>query len=219
LFAVNPAIYDIFVSEGHNDIFGALFVLAAASAYRRSPIAALILAVAAGAVKLPFILIGALAFTMEGRIARRIALGITSIFSACVVSILAGGPWYVWALHRVSILAAQPTSLTEKILHAIAASFAFGFLLLAMTRKQFFLGAAWSIPTLSLGILSQYLAWSFPYALLAEESNLTFFTTLPIAAYLLNTQYEVTPFFILLRAAVVIIPTIGIVRILRLRAG
>jgi len=213
VFAINPAIYDIFVSEGHNDIFGTLFVLAATTAYRRSPAVAVALAATAGTFKLPFILIGALAFTIERNIARRINFGAISACLACAISLLAGGPWYLWALHRVTILAEHPTLLLERLLHVACEALAIGFLLLAITRKRFFPGAVWSIPSLSLGVLSQYLAWSIPYALLAEEANCTFFAMLPIAAYLLNTQYEVTPFFIFLRTAIVAVPTIGIIHL------
>jgi hypothetical protein len=216
IFAVNPMIYDTFVSEGHNDIWGANLVLTAALICRYSPFLAVLPAAAAGLIKLPFILIGTLAFTIQRDTTRRVVLALATIALSLSVSTIAGGPWYWHALRHVAEASPLPASLSESIAHITLVLLALGFLLYAVLRRRFILGAAWSIAALSIGMLSQYLSWAFPYALLAEEVDGTFLAALPTAYYLLNTQYEITPFFIILRAMLIAVPTIGVVqRLLR----
>ena len=78
LFAVNPAIYDLFVTEAHNDLTAVAFVLAAAVARRRSRLAAVVLCAAAGAIKFPFILIAMLVFASEAMLVARLGFGLLS---------------------------------------------------------------------------------------------------------------------------------------------
>jgi len=215
LLAVNPAVYDLYISEGHNDLTGVALVLAAALARRTSPILAIGLVCAAGAIKLPFILIGALAFTAEQTPVRRIVFWLTSAGTAVTVCFLAGGPWYAWALKRAYAIYAQvykqqPLPI-DIILHAVLASIAVGTLVLALAQQRFISGAAWSMPALAPYIPASYIAWSFPYALLAQEANLPFFILLPTTVYILNTDYTITPYFILLRAVLIAGLTVGIV--------
>jgi hypothetical protein len=208
LLAVNPAVYDIFVNEGHNDITAVAFLLAAMLAREKSSIAAILLTAAAGAIKLTFIPIGMLVFIAEPTIRRRIGLWLTSAIAAVGVSLMSAGPWYGWSLHRAYAIytTVSPQPPDEALLHAILAVIALCALFLALTGKRFFNGAAWSMLALGPYIPPQYLAWSFAYAWAPEESNIPFFASLPIAVYLLNTDYAITPFFIGLRIVLIIVP-------------
>lgn len=216
-FIMNPMIYDTYVSEGHNDLFGASLVLAAAALYRRLPYLAILPAAAAGAVKLPYILIGMLAFSAEQSTIRRVYLGLSSAILACSVSILVGGLWYWQALRYIADLSMHPASSFEILLHITSALCAVALVGVAVNKRRFVTSAIWLIPSLGSGMLPQYLAWSFPYALLGEEPNFIFLTTLPITLHLLNTIFDITPIFISLRAILIALPTITIIRALLLR--
>jgi hypothetical protein len=204
----------MFISEGHNDLLGVAFVLAAAFARRSCLPLAVLLVCAAGMIKLPFILIGALAFAAEASPVRRFAFWLASAILTVIASILAGGPWYPWALHRAYAIYAQinpeHTNPLETALHAALASIAVYALVFVVARSRLTSGLAWSMPALAPYIPASYLAWSFPYALLAQEADLSFLILLPTAAYLLNTDYAVTPYFILLRAVLIAGLTAGI---------
>jgi hypothetical protein len=215
LTAVNPAMYDSFVSEGHNDLLGIVFILTAALARRKSLPLAMLCVIAAGLIKAPLILIGALVFAAESRAEKRILLGLSSICLGALASVLFGGPWYLHALHRVNEiyinLYGQFTQPIDIVLHAALTFISVAAIGLAIMYRRSIPGAAWSMPALAPSfIAANYLGWSLPYALLTEEPNLLFLASWPTAAYLLNTDYAMTPFFILLRAVLIAVPTVGI---------
>ena len=54
LFALNPALIQQYVADGHNDVFALALALGAFAVVRRSAIAACVLVAAAGAAKLSF---------------------------------------------------------------------------------------------------------------------------------------------------------------------
>jgi len=73
IFAVNPMLYEQYVASAHNDALAVAFVLLASLASRRWLPAAVVLVVAAAAIKLPLAAIGVLAFTTQPSLRRRAA--------------------------------------------------------------------------------------------------------------------------------------------------
>jgi hypothetical protein len=217
VIAVNPAVYQLFVAEGHNDILGVAFILGAVLLRKRFPRLAVVLAACAGMVKLPYILVAPLVFVAEPTLRRRITLGCASAAVTLAVSIIAGGPWYAWALHRVYQLYPQRISPLETLLHLAVAALAVAALVAAVVFRRFIAGLSWSNLALGQFALPQYLAWCFPYALLADEPNLAFFASLPIALFLLNIDYMISPLYNAARAFLIIWAAFWLVRTILLR--
>jgi hypothetical protein len=206
LIAINPAVYDLFVAEGHNDIMGVAFLLGAMLARRRSRLLAVALATAAGLIKLPFALLAMLVFVPEATVLRRLLFGVAPAVVTVVLSALFGGGAYARALHRVYEAYASSSSPLDSFMQVILVLLAIGCVLLAVTRRKFIAGAVWTFPALGHFPLAQYLAWSFPYALADSEPPLVFFAALPAAAYLLNTDFAMTPLFIAVRVVLLAAP-------------
>ncbi|HEY0798577.1 MAG TPA: hypothetical protein VGD50_05475 [Candidatus Baltobacteraceae bacterium] len=204
LFALNPAVYDLFVTEGHNDMLGVTLILAAMWARKRSLILAVALATAAGLIKLPLAFIAMTVFVAEPTLLRRLVLGFAPALLATLVSFLAGGSAFLWALHRVYAVYATASTPFDSSLHVALAGLAILALLVALTTGRFIRGAVYAMPALGHFPLAQYLAWSFPFALREHEPDTLFLAALPVAVYLLNTDYAMNPFFIVVRSLLVI---------------
>jgi hypothetical protein len=214
LFAVNPAVYDLFVSEGHNDMVAVAFTFAAASALRASPALAVVLVAAAGMIKLPFLLIGLVAFAPEPLLRMRLFFAASScVIALCVSTAAAGGGWYLHSMRQASAIytGLYGASMIEIFLHSALALIALSAIILVVVQRRSVPGFAWSMPAFAPYLPAQYSAWCFPYALLAKKPDLSILIFFPIAAYLLNTDYVLTPLFIFLRATLITIPTLGIV--------
>jgi hypothetical protein len=199
LIAINPAVYDLFVAEGHNDIVGVALLLGAMLTRPRSRLLAVALAAAAGLIKLPFALLAMLVFVPESPLLRRLLLGIAPAVVTVVLSALFGGALYLRALHRVYQAFTSSTSPLDSVLQFTLVLLALSSLALAVTRRKFIAGAVWTFPALGHFPLAQYLAWSFPYAVADSEPALVFFAALPVAVFLLNTDFAITPLFMAVR--------------------
>jgi hypothetical protein len=192
LFALNPAVYELFVVEAHNDLTGVVLILAAAVVRPRSRIAALALCAAAGAIKLPFILIGMLVFASETTLAKRVSYALLSAVLSVVISFSWAGPWYPWALKRVQELGGNMGPPLEFVVHVAIAAFVVGAIFVAVTRRRFVIGAPWAMPALGPIPLPHYLAWSLPAVFLDPKPKWAFLATMPLMAFLLDTSYQPT---------------------------
>jgi hypothetical protein len=216
LIAINPAVYDLFVAEGHNDIVGVALLLGAMLARPRSRFLAIALAAAAGLIKLPFAFLAMLVFVPESPVLRRLLLGVAPAVVTVAVSAVFGGAAYARALHRVYQAYSTSWSPLDSFFQGTLVVLALASVLLAVTRRKFIAGAVWTFPALGHFALPQYLAWSFPYAVAGSEPPLVFFAALPAAVYLLNTDFAMTPLFLTVRVVLcVTLVAAGIVHWLR----
>jgi len=219
LFAVNPAVYELFVAQAHNDLIGVAFILAAALARPRSRVAALILCAAAGAIKFPFILIAALVFASESTAAKRVRLALLSVTVSLSVSLAWGGVPYVWALRRLFELGGGAGSPFQLALHAALGLLVVGAIFAAVLSRYFSPALPWLMPALGRTPLPHYLAWSLPAVFLDPKPNWTFLATMPIVAFQLDSAYPVTPLTICILVAVIFAAVGYTVVLARRRAG
>jgi hypothetical protein len=192
LFALNPALLEQYVADGHNDIFCLALTLAAFLAVRSGAVAAaIVLVAAAGTAKLPFALVGALAFASLARPSRRIgsaalaiglALGATDLFS--------GGRYAAAATHVMRTYAfSDPSSAVARL---VVAAVALGALLMAVALRRFNCGASWSFLAFGTELFPWYVAWGVPYALLEGSWLTAYLLSLPLVAFNLTTVYAPT---------------------------
>ncbi len=183
LVALNPALVFEFVANVHNDLFAVLLLLAARYATGRgSTRAAILFAVAAGLVKLPFLLFAALAFAPLASPVRRIrAFGISLILGLSASWLIGGRPYYL-ALYRhtndSTFGHALSALLGAPLLLIVIALLALG---LALARGIFIEGFAWALPALSALLHPWYLCWTLPYAVASKEALRNVAIALPVA--------------------------------------
>jgi hypothetical protein len=196
LFALNPAVVEQFIASGHNDLVPLAFCLAALLAVRRTRVvAAVFLAAAAGATKLPFVLIAALAFTPIAGLRRRLIASATAGALAVAVTLAASRGHYFSALGLVAGKSfSHPFDLPTEASYVAAAAAAVAALAIAFFRLRFNPLASWSLVALSLNLYPWYLAWCLPYALLEGSFFPQFLIALPAAAFFLTDVYSHVPF-------------------------
>jgi len=202
IVVLNPALYELYIVDGHNDLTALAFVLAAA-VFRTRLWAAIPLAAAAGLVKLPFALVAMLAFCGNRRFSERIIPALASAGICALASIVIVGPDYLAAMRVLYVVYAKPVPGFTNIFHvllALACVSAVGF---ALAKRRFFSGGAWSFLALGPYFLPWYLAWGVPYATLAETPAISFFVTMPLANVLLATYLPDSPITAPLRWGVV----------------
>ncbi|HMD03077.1 MAG TPA: hypothetical protein VKG44_08970 [Candidatus Baltobacteraceae bacterium] len=213
IVVLNPAMYDLYVVDGHNDLTGVAFVLAAAATRDRYWLS-VPLAAAAGLIKLPFILIATLAFS-GSRHKFLPALGAALL--ALVASAAIVGPDYLWALRHVYLTYGGGTPSLITMAHVLVAVVAVAAIVFALAKNAFFPGGAWSFVAFGQHPSPWYLAWGIPYAVLSGPSGVAFFLTLPLASALLATFLPITPIVAALRLVLVAAIVTTVVLFLRYR--
>lgn len=186
LVALNPALIFEFIANVHNDLFGVLLLLLARYAMSRdAPRLAIACAVGAGLIKLPFLLIAALAFTSIPSRPRRLAMFAISLALGVSVSWIVGGRHYVAALHRAADEGTAGHALSTVLGASVALKLvAAGSLGLALWSGIFVEGCAWMMPALSALLHPWYLCWTLPYAVTSEGTLRNAAVALPIAMLL-----------------------------------
>jgi hypothetical protein len=188
LVALNPALIFEFVANVHNDLFAVLLLLLACYATRRGAVlGGIVLAAAAGLVKLPFLLFAALAFVPLSSPLRRLrAYGITLALGLSI-SWLAGGRAYLAALHRAADEGTGGHALTALLgASTIVKAVAVGAVALAL-GGGFVEGCAWTLPALSALVHPWYLCWALPYAVASERALRNVALALPLAMLVTDT--------------------------------
>ncbi len=199
---LNPALHELYVVDGHNDLTAVAFVLAAAVLQSRLWIA-IPLAAAAGLVKLPFALVAMLAFSKGEQLARRLIPALVAAGIAAIASVALVGPDYFAAMRQLYVAYERPGELLTNAAHVLLALLCFASVALVIARRTFLTGAPWTFLTLGQHAFPWYLAWGMPYAALADAPAVTFFFTLPVANVLLATDFPLSPVVVLLRWALV----------------
>jgi hypothetical protein len=216
LFAVNPVLIAQYVADGHNDALPLVLSLCAVAIARRSPLIALFCAVAAGAMKLPFALASALAFSQLDNRNRRLTFALATLLLSAVITVFLSHGAYLSAL-RYPLTYQDLPAFRDRFAHALAIAGALIATVLAIVSRRFVVTGAW--PFLSLGavVLPWYVAWGLPYAILEETFLPVYLFTLPVLAFDLSTTFGITPTARLLFVIVICTPLMLLISRLRTR--
>jgi hypothetical protein len=217
LVLLNPVMYLQFVTNGHNDILPVLLTVAAFAVARRMPYAAVPIAIAAGAMKVPFVAIGALAFVRSGSLARRLGLTAGCVIAGAIISLAFGGGAYSSALGTE--VASRHTEGGLWLLripgHAIAAAIALTAVCVALFGRRPLWSAALTFPALSGGRFAWYGLWGLPLALQDDLLMTRFLLALPAVGFCLERAVDVTSYEIGALAAIVLLASPGVVQKVR----
>jgi hypothetical protein len=192
LFALNPALWQLYVVEAHNDIVGVALILIA-FACRRNAVLSLGFVALAGMVKLPFLLMGVLVFASETSVRKRLALATSGVLAGTGLSLLFGGRAYVGAMRDIAMRSAHSISPYLYTFHLALALLALLAVISAIVKRRFFWGASFSFVALGQYPAAQYLGWAIPYALNDETQGALYLISLPLAAYMGSFVFPATP--------------------------
>ena len=197
LFALNPAVVEQFVANGHNDLVPVALTLGALLAARNGRVAlAVLLAGAAGATKLPFAAFAALAFTDLGDVRRRVLAAVAAACLALAATVLGShGAYFTDAALIARATFRHPHDFITKASYFAGVATTLIAIAFALLRKRFNPLASWAFATVSHGVLYPwYVAWCVPYALLEASFLPQFLIALPVAAFFLTDMYSHVPF-------------------------
>ncbi len=193
LVLLNPFLYLQFVSNGHNDLWPVLLTLAAFAVAKRRAYGALPFAIAAGAMKLPFAAIGALAFAGTGSAARRISLAALAAIGGVAISLAFAGHGFV---NGLSFQAASGDltsgfALLQSPEHAVAAALALAAICAALLGRRAPRSAVLTLPALAVKLFPWYAVWCLPFALDDEPLMTRLLVALPVLGFLLESIVDV----------------------------
>jgi hypothetical protein len=190
LFALNPAFYQFFVQDAHNDITAAALALTSMALARRSTVAAVIAGASAGAIKLTLLSVGAIAFARTPGRTRRVALWVATIVFGVGLCLSVGPMVYLGALHLTSVLYQDILDdPVENVLHASLALAAIGAMLGVSIWKRATPTAAFAFMALSEAFFGWYAIWGLPYAVLERRGLHLFLIAMPILSFLDSTTF------------------------------
>ena len=189
LLAVNPGIFWLYVVDGHNDLLASAVLVAAVLARRFAPVRIALVA-AAGLVKLPLVVVGAVAFCDERRVVRRFAYAAIAVIACLVFSRLFGGAAY---LPHLLSLSGRGTTGNERPFHIAAVVLACAVLASAIALRRFNVGATWIWASIASFPAAWYGLWGTPYAVVAG-ALVPFLLLEPLVTYLFSWNYAETPF-------------------------
>jgi hypothetical protein len=198
---LNPMLWLQFVANAHNDVLAVTLIVAALVLLaQRRPAWAMALVGAAGLVKLPFLVVGAVAFGRLGT--RRAFLYAAGACALCLaLSALFGGRPYFDALLAT---ARGRGAFMDPVMQAAKAALALaalGSTLFVLLRGRYPSFAGWLYPALAPVLFPWYLIWAVPYALAAEAGALTTLLVLPVLGTLCDTIYGLDAFALALPVA------------------
>ena len=187
--ALNPMLWFQFVTNAHNDALAIVLVVGALVAVERRVLwLAVLLIAAAGAVKVPFLVLGIVVFGRHRDRRTGIVAAAASVALAVGVSATYGGHAYLDALlatGRGRVVWGPEVAVAK----AAIALLALGATVVALVFQRFVGFAAWLYPGLAPLIFPWYLAWTIPYVCAAGSGLLETLLALPIAATLADTIY------------------------------
>ena len=200
-FALNPAIFEQFVIDGHNDLIATAFLLGAVAL--RTPYLRVILIALAICVKLPFVLIGAFVFGDEENVWRRIFFTAAAILLGVGTTAVLAGPSFLGALE--SAMAHGPT-LVKSVVFAHLANViaAIAVIFGALVLRRYSPGGAFPFAGLGVSPFPWYTIWGVPYAMRAGFL-VPLLVALPMLTGAISSTFEPTPF----RKVFVIIALLG----------
>jgi hypothetical protein len=187
LAMLNPVLWAQYVEDAHNDVIGVTLILAAAFAARKVPAVALFLCAAAGLIKLPFALIGSLAFlALPGR-SRLGWAAATPLFSG-LASFLWGGRAYVDSFLAFSKNPQFFTSPEQRCIVGISIALIFW----AVIRGDVKLSGAYAFPAMGgASAHSWYTFWALPYLVRDTPKLTAFLIFLPMSSFIIETPFQI----------------------------
>jgi len=190
-FALNPMLWFYFVVNAHNDLMAIVPCLGGVLAVRRSRTAAVVLVAAAGCIKLPFLIVGCLAFSNVQKLTLRAVLILSAVSLCLAASWIFGGEPYL--RHLTGYAHLRSTNNGSLITAAITtgALVVFALLAAAMLFNRFYSSAALLVASASPLLFPWYLSWGLPYALAGGKNVTAVLLALPLAAVLLDSVYRV----------------------------
>lgn len=191
-FALNPCVWFFVVANPHADIQGLTALIGAYALARRSKTwPAVLCVVAAGLIKLPFVIVGVAALAPLRGVPRRIGACCASMALVVLLSYAMAGPAYFFALTGFTARRASINLYPGWV--AIAVLIVIASVVLVVFRRGVF-GTAWLFQQMTLGSLPWYLFWGIPYAIATGTFDV-YAVTLPLAASLLDEGGVVTNAF------------------------
>jgi hypothetical protein len=194
LVALDPALPYQYVADGHNDLFGVALLLWAHVAVKRDvPLAAVALAVLAGASKLSFLMLAPFAFATLPDLRRRVGWAALATVGSIVVSLALGGLAYPRALFEIAT-AIFPASGEPggAVLPRVTTLAALALVAAAVIARRTGWPGAWGIVGLGSIPFPWYLSWALPYLVLDPRRATPFLVLLPLATFVLSTSFETT---------------------------
>jgi hypothetical protein len=207
LFAANPGLINQYVVDAHNDLWGVGFVLLALFPQMRTILRVALLA-AAGSIKLPLIFPAAVVFAST----RSLPVRILAPFAAVALAIALAIVFHADASRTVATQAGYRSHQPGIVIaHYALAVACITLIAVALLWGRFARFGGFS--TLALGVNPNpwYLAWGFPYAILARQDRV-FLIAFPLVASLADSSYDATPMRLLVGVVI-----LSIVLILALR--
>lgn len=186
-FALDPTFIQLFVVDAHNNVLGLALTLWACAA--ASLPLAIVLAAAAGCVKMPFALVGAVAFAGRGsRLVRCGAFAATLAITA-LVYVSGAGAGVLGGVRTASQAFTTPPPIllvTQAIVGVVALVSLAGCLLSDRWNPP----AAWSALAFGYFPLPWYLAGSVPYAV-RSGGGAVFLVLVPLVSAIVSRSYVV----------------------------
>jgi hypothetical protein len=190
---LNPMLWMQFVVNAHNDLLAVTLVVGGvALAAGRRPVWAVLPIAAAGLVKLPFLILGAVAFGRLGP-RRAILYSTVAVALALAVSELVGGRPYFEALLSTAAQRGAGMHLILRASKAITALAPVCITVYVVLRGVYPPFAGWLYPALAPILFPWYMVWAVPYALAARSGALLTLLALPVLATLVDTTYDLRP--------------------------
>ena len=185
--ALNPAFAFLTVANGHNDLIAIVLIVSGAILLRLYPIAGVAMVVAAGLVKLPYVVLGLpiLAGIREAK--RRTIAAVAVVVVALSLSWLGGGEHYADALagHAGKLDAAEAA-------HSVFIAMALVLLCIAIAGRRRFLTGVWFMPSFGSFRLPWTFPWytlfAFPYALARRRVLRYLFVSMPFVTALMTPE-------------------------------
>ncbi len=192
LLAANPAVWEYVVVNPHADVQGLLFTAGALVAAQRSRgIVASALLACAGLIKLPFLLVGAVALVPLGDPRRRFAAWGVAAIVVAAVSWLVPGPafWYDFLEYVTHSGSHAHANLRDGWLFVAPVVAVAVVVLLARGREIF--GVAWLFAQVAPLAAPWYVLWGIPYAAVTGRLS-PFLIVMPLCVVLLDPTTNLT---------------------------
>jgi hypothetical protein len=213
MLAVNPAVLNEWIVDGHNDLFGVAFLSLAASA-RKQPVLQVMLLAAAGLVKFPLVIVGFFVFADYEGLGTRAALAALS-FGLCFVASYAFGDNGEYLRHLAAYGAEHPAQ-PELSFHYVALALALIALLYALVGRRRVGTFAWIWPAIAAFPAPWYDLWGLPYAL-ESGSAYAMLIALPIVSIIFSWNETETMLGAIVSIAAITLP-FGYALLVRLRS-
>lgn len=186
LFALNPAVYALYVANAHNDLLAVALIVSAVALSRRFPLAAAAAVAAAALIKVPFVAAALYVFAGRGALRARLGWVVVALGLAAAASLLFGGHAYaadlIARLHETTAGGGRISELTARAIKFGLLAVAGTALVAAFVRGVVWRTAGWSFITLGSLAYPWYLIWALPYAALERGALVAFLVLLPLVA-------------------------------------